>query len=58
MHIEVRRIEKNELAQLSTIAKKTFFNTFVNICTAEDMNGFLEENYNEEKLLSELNNSS
>ena len=58
MHIEVRRIEKNELAQLSTIAKKTFFNTFINTCTAEDMNGFLEENYNDEKLLSELNNSS
>ena len=58
MHIEVRRIEKNELAQLSTIAKKTFFNTFINTCTAEDMIGFLEENYNDEKLLSELNNSS
>jgi len=58
MHIKVRRIEKNELAQLSTIAKKTFFNTFINTCTAEDMIGFLEENYNDEKLLSELNNSS
>lgn len=56
MNIEIRKIDNSEVAQLSSIAKQTFYDTFVETCTTADMAGFLEENYNEEKLLSELNN--
>ncbi len=58
MNIDVRKITIEEVAELSSIAKKTFYDTFVNTCTADDMHHFLHENYSEEKLLAELNNST
>lgn len=41
---------------LSILAKKTFFDTFTGTCTADDMDNFLEENYNKSKLEQELSN--
>ncbi|MBL0144649.1 MAG: GNAT family N-acetyltransferase [Chitinophagaceae bacterium] len=54
MEITIRKIKPTDVAVLSAIAKQTFYDTFVDTCTAEDMQGFLAENYSEEVLLKEI----
>jgi GNAT superfamily N-acetyltransferase len=58
MNIEIRKIEPTDVAALAAIAKETFYSTFKNTCTAEDMQHFLDTNYTEEVLLNEINNSN
>ncbi|MBK8495077.1 MAG: hypothetical protein IPL50_08610 [Chitinophagaceae bacterium] len=36
------------------LARETFYDTFTGTCTPEDMQWFLDENYNEEKLSTEI----
>jgi diamine N-acetyltransferase len=56
MNIEIRRITIDDVAVLSALAKKTFYDTFTGTCTEEDMQGFLQKNYNENVLAQELEN--
>jgi diamine N-acetyltransferase len=54
MNIEIRKIELGKVAELSKVAKQTFKATFDGTCTKDDMQSFLVQNYNEETLLTEL----
>ena len=56
MNIEIRRINVDDVAALSALAKKTFYDTFTGTCTEEDMQGFLQKYYNENVLAKELEN--
>lgn len=57
MEINIRRIFMDDVAALSVIAKQTFYDTFTGTCTEEDMQSFLEQYFNQEKLGSELKNT-
>ncbi|MEO6831586.1 MAG: GNAT family N-acetyltransferase [Chitinophagaceae bacterium] len=52
---QIRRCLPVDVGQLSALAKQTFFDTFMGTCSEVDMDGFLEEYYNEEVLLETLN---
>jgi ribosomal protein S18 acetylase RimI-like enzyme len=54
MEITIRRLTTKDAAALSVMARQTFYDTFVNTCTAEDMKLFLDNFYNEEQLHQEL----
>ena len=54
MEITIRRILNTDVPLLSAIAKESFYNTFTGTCTEEDMQGFLNEFFNEERLLQEI----
>ena len=56
MKITIQRVTINEAATLSAIAKQTFYDTFTGTCTEDDMQGFLEEYFNETQLAKELSN--
>jgi diamine N-acetyltransferase len=58
MNIEIKKIATDEVAILSVIAKETFYNTFKDTCTKEDMEYFLQSNYNEDVLSAELQNKN
>ncbi|MBP6431291.1 MAG: GNAT family N-acetyltransferase [Ferruginibacter sp.] len=58
MNIEIKKIAGNDVAILSAIAKETFYDTFKDTCTIEDMQNFLQNNYNEEALSLELKNEN
>lgn len=55
--IKIRKITLQDVKMLSTLSKKTFYDTFTGTCTPADMNHFLENYYNENVLAEELNNS-
>jgi diamine N-acetyltransferase len=52
--ISLRKITLNDVATLSAIAKKTFYDSFSGTCTAADMEDFLERYYNEQSLYAEI----
>jgi ribosomal protein S18 acetylase RimI-like enzyme len=54
MEINIRRINIDDVTAFSVLARKTFFDTFTGTCTGADMEGFLNENYNEQQLGKEL----
>ena len=54
MQIEIRRLNKTDVPVLATIAREVFYDTFTGTCTEEDMQGFLDAAFNEEKLTSEI----
>jgi diamine N-acetyltransferase len=56
MEINIRPIAIDEAGILSSIAKKSFYDTFTGTCTEEDMQSFLQQYFNEGQLNSELNN--
>ena len=56
--IKMCRVELQDVAKLSLLSKKTFYDTFIGTCTAADMNHFLEKYYNEEALADEIKNSN
>lgn len=56
--IILRRITVQDVPALSHVAKKTFYDTFTGTCTADDMQVFLDEFYNEISLAEEINNSN
>jgi diamine N-acetyltransferase len=55
MEITIRRIAAGDVAVLSGIARKTFYDTFTGTCTEDDMQDFLGKYFNEQKLLAEIN---
>ena len=56
MSITIRRITIDDVAELSAMAKQTFFDTFTGTCTEEDMQNFLDNYFNEAQLAKEVNN--
>lgn len=55
-HIPVIKATINDLHPLQQISKETFFETFAEGNTEADMNKYLEDSFNEDKLKNELNN--
>lgn len=58
MEIKLRRIVPADAEALSVIAQQTFYDTFTGTCTEEDMQGFLEEYFNERRLASEISDEN
>ena len=54
--IEISKIGLNEIAELQTIGKQTFFETFADGNTEENMQKYLEEGFTVDKLTAELTN--
>ena len=54
MEINIRRIGIDDVAALSVLARKTFYDTFTGTCSEDDMEGFLDEFYSEAALGKEL----
>lgn len=54
-NIEISRVRPDDIAQLQIIGRQTFYETFSESNTEENMKNYLEEGFSEEKLLKELN---
>jgi len=54
MEIQIRSVTIKDVTVLARLARETFYDTFTGTCTPEDMQWFLDDNYNEEKLTAEL----
>ena len=54
MEIKIRKLVSGDAAVLSAMAKQTFYDTFTGTCTEADMQGFLEQYFNENKLADEV----
>ncbi len=54
----VHRVEKTDLLALQEISRQTFFDTFGEVNTIEDMNHYLKVNLSMEQLTLELSNPS
>jgi diamine N-acetyltransferase len=54
--INIKRIALNDIEQLQKIGRQTFYETFSELNTEENMNRYLEEGFSIEKLTIELNN--
>ena len=52
--IYLRKITLDDVATLSILAKKTFYDSFTGTCTPADMQDFLERYYNEQSLSEEI----
>ena len=53
-HILIKRVKLSDVKDLLLISKQTFFETFSESNTEEDMIKYLEEEFNRDKLTSEL----
>ena len=56
MEITVRKILPEDAPTLAEMSRKTFYDTFLDTCTADDMQLFLEEYFNLPQVEKELNN--
>jgi len=56
MQITIRRINAADVPVLTKIARQTFYDTFTGTCTEEDMQGFLDQYFNEQRLAAEIGN--
>lgn len=54
--IQLKRVTLNDIDQLQKIGRQTFFETFAESNTEENMKEYLEKSFSTEKLNSELNN--
>lgn len=54
--IVIKRASLEDIKTIQVIGKETFFETFAESNTEEDMKKYLEDNFSEEKVKSELNN--
>lgn len=57
-NFEIRRVKLSDLDQLQKICKQTFFETFSELNTEENMKKYLEEGFSLEKLTSEIQNEN
>lgn len=55
-NIEIIKIELKDIEQLQAIAKQTFFETFADLNSEENMQKYLENEFNIDKLINELTN--
>lgn len=58
MNIRIQKVTLSEIADLQTIGKQTFHETFSAANTEENMINYLEEGFSIEKLTSELNDTN
>ena len=56
MQITIRRIRTDDVPVLAKMARQTFYDTFTGTCTEEDMQGFLDAYFNEQRLSTEISN--
>ncbi len=54
----INKVQLNDISQLQEIGRETFYSTFVDTCSAEDMAQYLEEGFSMEKLTAELNDQN
>ena len=54
--IKIKKATLSDIDHLKAIAKQTFFETFADYNTADDMQKYLEDNFNLEKFTTELTN--
>jgi ribosomal protein S18 acetylase RimI-like enzyme len=57
MQITIQRALPGDAAILSAISRQTFFDTFTGTCTEEDMQSFLDTNFNLQQVERELSNN-
>lgn len=56
--IKINRATIHDIATLKAIGIQTFYETFVDVNTEEDMNAYLDDSFSDAQLLSELSNSN
>ncbi|TCD03233.1 GNAT family N-acetyltransferase [Pedobacter psychroterrae] len=56
-HIQITKATIADLETVQMIGRQTFFETFAESNTEEDMNNYLQENFSEEKVAAELSNT-
>ena len=56
--LTVRKIDDKDLEMLREISIKTFTETFADVNSEEDMQQYISESLNEERLFSELKNTA
>jgi len=54
--VEIRKISVEDLPQLQHLSRQTFIETFADVNTEENMNQYLSDSFNEERLTKELLN--
>ncbi len=54
--VKIRKISLGDLPQLQHISRQTFIETFADVNTAEDMDQYLADSFNEARLTKELLN--
>lgn len=54
--VRINRVLPGQVAELQTISRSTFIETFADVNTPENMNKYLEDNLTTEQLSGELNN--
>ena len=55
--IEIRRGTHEDATLIAELSAITFFDTFKGTCTDDDMQGFIEQYFSKEQVLSELKNA-
>jgi len=55
-NFEITKVNSNEITSLQKVGRQTFFETFSQTNTEENMQKYLEESFSSDKLLEELNN--
>ena len=56
--IEISKIKKNEILELQEIGKQTFYETFSESNTEENMKNYLENGFSIDKITTELNDEN
>jgi GNAT superfamily N-acetyltransferase len=55
---EIHQVNKADLLELQAISRQTFYDTFADVNTPEDMQQYLEENLSMQQLIKEWSNPS
>lgn len=55
-NFEIIKVNSNDIPFLQKVGRQTFFETFSQTNTEENMQKYLEESFSSDKLLGELNN--
>lgn len=53
---KIKQVDVSKLIQLQELGKQTFFETFADTNTADDMDKYLNKNFSDKQLTKELNN--
>jgi ribosomal protein S18 acetylase RimI-like enzyme len=56
MNLRLKKCDINDLKELHKISHETFYNSFKELCTAEVMKNYLDDAFNEQKILEEIKN--
>lgn len=58
INIEIKKISKNDIVQLQNVGRQTFYETFSEGNTEENMKNYLSEGFSVEKLTTELDDKN